>query len=456
MLFKGTPKLGPGELARRTKALGGSLNAHTAYERTVYHAVVPVRAAAELALLQADQVRNALIDPDELQRELGVIIQEARRKLDSPSAVTGETLHELLFEQHRIRRWRIGVEERLERLTRDEVAGYYHARYAPARTIVALVADIDESAGLDLLRAAWEDWRGVAEPIPPGPVETAPPTVRTRRMESDVAMVDLVLGWRGVGALDQHEPGMEMLSGVLGMGRGARLTRMLREPGTVSSIGAGHYSAGEDTHGAGQATGVFAIGAELEATRLDETLVAIGGAVRALRELGPSERELDRVRALTRMRLQRRLGRYEGRAMALVEAEAQGDVTRLDREEAELLPAARGGCGAWEGGAWGLAPDAAGARHPRGESCRVDANHARCLPDAGRTGNALDRGAHCAWHAGHAARHDGAGRVAAGAGDRVARWRVLHLAQRRFARLRHRRGARTHQRGGGTARRVAL
>ena len=337
MLFKGTPRLGPGELARRTKALGGSLNAHTAYERTVYHAVVPVRAAAELALLQADQVRNALIDPDELQRELGVIIQEARRKLDSPSAVTGETLHELLFDQHRIRRWRIGVEERLERLTRDEVIGYYRARYAPSRTIVALVADIDESAGLDLLRAAWEDWRGTAEPIPPGPIETSAPTVRTRRMESDVAMVDLVLGWRGVGALDQHEPGMEMLSGVLGLGRGARLTRMLREPGTVSSIGAGHYSAGEALLGAGQATGVFAIGAELDAARLDETLVTIGGAVRALRERGPSERELDRVRALTRMRVQRRLGRYEGRAMALVEAEAQGDVTRLDREEAELL-----------------------------------------------------------------------------------------------------------------------
>ncbi len=337
MLFKGTPRLGPGELARHTKALGGSLNAHTAYERTVYHAVVPVRAAAELALLQADQVRNALIDPDELQRELGVIIQEARRKLDSPSAVTGETLHELLFDQHRIRRWRIGLEQRLERLTRDEVAGYYRARYAPARTIVALVADIDESAGLELLRAAWEDWQGTAEPILPGPIETTPPTVRTRRIESDVTMVDLVLGWRGVGALDPQEPAMEMLSGVLGLGRGGRLTRMLREPGTVSSIGAGHYSAGDASLGAGQATGIFAVGAELEPARLGETLMTIGGAVRELRERGPSARELDRVRAMTRMRWQRRLGRYEGRAMTLVEAEAQGDVTRLDREEAELL-----------------------------------------------------------------------------------------------------------------------
>jgi zinc protease len=337
MLFKGTSRLGPGELARRTKALGGSLNAHTAYERTVYHAVVPARAAAELALLQADQVRNALIDAEELRRELGVIIQEARRKLDTPSAVTGETLHELLFDQHRIRRWRIGVEERLERLTRDEVAGYYRARYVPSRAIVALVADIEESAALDMLRAAWDDWQGVAEPIPPGPVETAPPVLRARRMTSDVTMVDLVLGWRGVGALHAQEPGMEMLAGVLGSGRGARLTRMLREPGTVSSISAGHYSAGDASLGAGQATGVFAIGAELEAARLEETLAAIGGAVGELRDRGPSVAELERVRALARMRLQRRLEHYEGRAIALAEAEAQGDVTRLDRQEAELL-----------------------------------------------------------------------------------------------------------------------
>ncbi len=337
MLFKGTALLGPGELARRTKALGGSLNAHTAYERTVYHAVVPAGSAAELAKLQADQVRNALIDPEELRRELGVIIQEARRKLDSPGALTGETLHELLFDHHRIRRWRIGVEERLETLTRDEVAGYYRQRYLPSRAIVSLVADIDEEEGLDFLRAAWGDWAGTGEPIAPGPVETAAATLRARRLEGDVAMVDLSLGWRGVGPLDARSHGLEMLAGVLGSGRGARLTRLLREPGIVSSVGSGHYGAGVASLGAGQATGVFAVGAEFEGARLGETLDAIGGAVRDLRETEVSEAELDRVRALTRMRFQRGLERYEGRAMALAEAEAQGDVTRLDREEAELM-----------------------------------------------------------------------------------------------------------------------
>ncbi len=117
MIFKGTPTVGPGELARRTKALGGALNAYTTYDHTVYYATVPASNAGAAVALQADAVRNATIDPEELRRELGVIIQEARRKLDSPSAVAGETLHELLFDQHRIRRWRIGTEEALERFT---------------------------------------------------------------------------------------------------------------------------------------------------------------------------------------------------------------------------------------------------------------------------------------------------------------------------------------------------
>ena len=178
MLFKGTPTLGPGELARRTKALGGSLNAYTSYDRTVYYASAPARHAGDLIALQADQVRNPLLDGDELRRELGVIIQEARRKLDTPGAVAGETLHELLYATHRLRRWRIGTEAMLERFDRDDVAGYYTSRYVPQRTIVTLVADMDEDAALDALRAAWSEWTLPERLVPPGPVEATLPSVQ--------------------------------------------------------------------------------------------------------------------------------------------------------------------------------------------------------------------------------------------------------------------------------------
>ncbi|MEP6590313.1 MAG: pitrilysin family protein [Gemmatimonadota bacterium] len=329
MLFKGTPSLGPGELARRTKALGGSLNAYTSYDRTVYYATVPASGALEAIALQADQVRNPLFDPDELRRELGVIVQEARRKLDTPSAVAGERMHELLYDTHRIRRWRIGTEEVLEGFRREDVAAYHETRYTPGRTIVSLVGDLDEDEALEALRTQWGDWSRREAVIPGSPVEHGPARTQSLRLSGDVSQADLVLGWRGVGPLDPQAPALELAAALLASGRGARLARLLREPGLVAGVGASHYGASD--------VGVFAVGAELDPAKIDEALPIAFGAVRALAEAASPWDELDRVRTLQLMRLRRRLERYESRATALASAEAEGDVTRVDREEALLL-----------------------------------------------------------------------------------------------------------------------
>ena len=113
MFFKGTPTRAVGQIARETKAAGGYLNASTSYDRTSYFVVLPASALARAVDIQADALRHSSIDAGELERELRVIIQEAKRKLDTPDAVTYETLHELMFDHHRIRRWRIGTEEQL-------------------------------------------------------------------------------------------------------------------------------------------------------------------------------------------------------------------------------------------------------------------------------------------------------------------------------------------------------
>ncbi|MGH7523904.1 MAG: M16 family metallopeptidase [Gemmatimonadales bacterium] len=329
MLFKGTPTLGPGELARRTKALGGSLNAFTSYDQTVYIASAPARHVAALVTLQADQVRRPLLDADELRRELGVIIQEARRKLDSPGAVAGETLHELLYSTHRLRRWRIGTEAALEKLQRDDVAGYYASRYVPARTIVSLVGDVDEAAALGTLRANWSDWPATPASIPPGPLELAVPALAARRLGGDVALAQLVLGWRAPGVLDDEIPALDLAAAVLGSGRASLLGRRLRDPGVVNAIGASTYGVID--------AGVFAIGAELDAERIDAATAVIVASVRDLAAGELADGEFARARSLLLARMARRLERFESRALALADAEAYGDVTRLDREAAELL-----------------------------------------------------------------------------------------------------------------------
>src|SRR5512141_2732492 len=143
MYFKGTPTRGVGEIARQTKAVGGYLNAGTIYDHTSYYTVLPSSGFIAGLDVQFDAYANSLIDAAELARELEVIIQEAKRKEDNPGAVATETLFELLHDQHRIRRWRIGREPGLRALTRDAMLRFYRNFYHPGNTVLVVVGDVN-------------------------------------------------------------------------------------------------------------------------------------------------------------------------------------------------------------------------------------------------------------------------------------------------------------------------
>src|SRR5688572_1906606 len=149
MYFKGTPTRGVGEIARETKASGGYLNAHTIYDHTAYETVLPSSGFVRGLEVQSDAYANSLIDAGELARELEVIIQEAKRKLDSPSAVATESLYALLHDRHRFRRWRIGEEQGLRALTRERMLRFYRNYYRPRNTILVVTGDVDAGEAVD-------------------------------------------------------------------------------------------------------------------------------------------------------------------------------------------------------------------------------------------------------------------------------------------------------------------
>jgi len=328
MFFKGTPTRGVGEVARQTKAAGGYLNAGTAYDYTTYYVTLPASELETALEIQADALQHASLDRDELARELQVIIQEAKRKLDSPGSLAHETLHEVLFDRHRIRRWRIGTEAALAGFTRDDVAGYYASRYVPDRTIVAIVGDVDPADALRAARTRYADWPARPGGTDPSPVEPPRRDVRARTLRGPITAAQFALGWRTVDALHPDATALDLAAAVLGSGRGSWLYRGVRAPGLATSISAHHYSPTE--------VGVFSIGAELEPERLPAALEAIANAVLALRESGPSEADVARARALLLTRWGRRLETMDGRASALASAEALRDVGLLDEEFAQL------------------------------------------------------------------------------------------------------------------------
>jgi zinc protease len=328
MFFKGTPTRGVGAIARETKGAGGYLNAHTAYDHTAYFVALPASRLATALEIQSDALLNPLIDEDELARELQVIIQEAKRKRDTPSAVAHETLHEVLFDRHRIRRWRIGTEDQLSGYRRSDIHGYYTSRYVPERTIISIVGDVDPAATLELARARYGGWMGRPGVIDPSPAEPARREVRSRTLRGDVTQAELSIGWRAPDPLHADAAALDLAVAVLSAGRGSWLYRRLREPGIVTSVGAHYYAPTE--------LGVLSVVAELEPERLAEAVDGIAEAVTRLAMSGPGDDDLFRARTLLLTRWARRMEPTEGRAMALATAQALDGAEQLDREYAEL------------------------------------------------------------------------------------------------------------------------
>jgi zinc protease len=316
MYFKGTPRRGVGEIARETKAVGGYLNAGTIYDHTVYYTVVPASGFVQALDVQADAYNHSLIDAGELGRELEVIIQEARRKADDPGAVATETLYELLFDRHRMRRWRIGREDGLRRLTRDDVAGFYRNFYRPGNTVLSVVGDVDPERALREIEARY----GAAPPGEPerrpGPVEASPIGFRHRELSGDVTQAQVAFGWRAVPTLHADTPALELLATILGQGRASRLYRAVRERKLVSSISAYDYTPTE--------VGVFVVHGEGQPETLRDAVRAAWAEILSVREHGVLPWEVERAQRIIEARLIRRLEDMEGQATHLAEWEALG------------------------------------------------------------------------------------------------------------------------------------
>src|SRR6185503_7683824 len=238
MFFKGTKTRAVGDIAKETKASGGYLNAHTIYDNTTYYTVLPSSSFAKGLEIQADAYANSVIDGRELAKEMEVIIQEAKRKSDSPSAVATETLFELLHDKHRMRRWRIGREPGLRAFTRDLMNGFYRNFYKPANTILSISGDVDPQ---EAIRRATDLYGSLDAGAPvrnPGPPEPDHTGFRYRELSGDIAQSQLVFGWRTPGSLDPDTPALDVAAAVLGTGRASRLYRAVRERKLASSVGA--------------------------------------------------------------------------------------------------------------------------------------------------------------------------------------------------------------------------
>lgn len=289
MLFKGTEKRGVGEIAATVEGAGGNINAFTSYDMTVYHITMASRDAATGVDVLADAVLHSTFDATELAKEEEVVIEEIRRSDDTPDSLISKVLFETAYNQHPYSREVIGTQESVRSFTREGLLEFYHHWYVPNNMTFVAVGDFQSAVVLAQVKQAFDGAKAradLAHPRTPEPEQTEP---RAAVVKSDFEQSLLGMAWKITGFGSPDTPYLDLLAMILGGSDSSRLYLEVKDrQQLVHGIHASSYTPLDP--------GLFFVDAELDAPKLDASVVAIGEQVRRIREFGPSETELERAR----------------------------------------------------------------------------------------------------------------------------------------------------------------
>lgn len=228
MLFKGTARRGPGEIARTIESCGGEINAWTSFDQTVYHVVLASQFFAEGMDVLADAVTSAAFDPAELQREIEVVCEEIKRSQDSPTRKLSRELFGLAFSSHPYGKPVIGTEESVRGFTREGILRFYRRWYRPENAVVIVVGDVREAEALALAEKLFAWPPGAFEPPAPRAPEPRRSAPLARLRKEPLKEGYLSIAWPSPPLVHDDVAALDALTIVLGHGEASRLHRAMK------------------------------------------------------------------------------------------------------------------------------------------------------------------------------------------------------------------------------------
>jgi predicted Zn-dependent peptidase len=274
-------------ISEAIEGVGGSFNAATDRESTVYWVRVPRREAARAMDVLGELIVRPVLDAGEIEGERGVIIEEIRGYRDDP-AEHAQTLFQLaLFGNGPLGREICGDEDGIRSLPETTIRDFWRTTYRPANTVVAVAGDIDHEQAVELATTAFGSGNGAI----PG-FSAAPHLPAGDRLLIDkrhTAQAQLVLGVPGLHRDHPDAWTLAVLNAVLGDGMSSRLFLSVREArGLAYDIGSGLVDYAD--------AGALVISAGVDPASLREALRAILDELVRLRDEPIPPEELDKAK----------------------------------------------------------------------------------------------------------------------------------------------------------------
>ena len=233
MAFKGTQRRSAQDIAEEMDNVGGHLNAYTARDHTAYYAKILKDDTALAVDVISDILLHSAMDPVELEREQGVVIQEIGQSLDTPDDVVFDHFQSTAFPDQPLGRPVLGTEELVRAMDRNTILDYMRGQYSASSMVLSAAGKIDHDAVVDLALAAFGDLPDFARPKPQAALYQGGDFRESR----DIEQVNLLVGFNGVAYEDPDYYAAQVLSTVLGGGMSSRLFQEIREKrGLVYSI----------------------------------------------------------------------------------------------------------------------------------------------------------------------------------------------------------------------------
>src|SRR6266852_2860667 len=143
MMFNGAKKYGPGDLDKAMESNGGSNNAYTTRNVTVYQDWFP-RTALELIFdIEADRMRELSFDPKKIDSERGVVASERRTSVEGQNeGVLEEQLWATAFIAHPYQWPVVGWMSDIEHWTMEDLKHHFEMGYSPSNATMVVVGDV--------------------------------------------------------------------------------------------------------------------------------------------------------------------------------------------------------------------------------------------------------------------------------------------------------------------------
>ncbi|HYZ23419.1 MAG TPA: pitrilysin family protein [Rhodopila sp.] len=285
MAFKGTEGRSAAAIAEEIEAVGGHINAYTAREQTAYYVKLLTEDTRLGVDIIGDILTHSVFEPEELERERSVILQEIGQANDTPDDIIFDHFQATAYPEQALGRAVLGSVDTIRSMPRAVLTGYMGRHYAHGNIVVAAAGKLRHEEIVDLVQQHFADLPAST----PTRFANAQYGGGEFREDRDLDQVHIVLGFPSVGYTDRDYYPTLLLSTLLGGGMSSRLFQEIREKrGLVYSI----YSFTSPFKDGGL-FGIYAGTGESEAAELMPVMLAELGKVQE----SVSEPELSRARA---------------------------------------------------------------------------------------------------------------------------------------------------------------